>query len=261
MQRQWQWQRQQSNESESESESKLRGQALRGFFFTFVLIVMIATMTLSNTAAAHDRTGSGCDGSALVRRLVFVDQGRTDPLTIEIARAEVESIWATAGVHLLWVSGAPDATPRPDAYVVLREGRANVRPDAAMMRTGWFGQLGWVRFDREGARSHLVEVSLANVRLTLMYAWYGNSRLAFQPQPVQVRVLGRALGRVIAHEFGHWLLGQGHEPEGLMKASLQPHELMETAPPRLPAAWTDLNHTSSEARSDPRMARLRALCG
>jgi hypothetical protein len=233
-------------------------------FFTLIVIALIGMREPSNSAAASERAGSersGCDGSTLVRRLTFVDQGRTDSATIEIARAEVESIWATAGVRLLWVSGAHGATPRPDAYVVLREGRvtASAMKDAWMMRSGWSNQLGWVRFDRHGARSHLLEVSLANVRLSLMYAWYDDARLASQPKAIQIRVLGRALGRIIAHELGHWLMGVGHEPEGLMKATLQAQELMAAETPRLPAAWTDLSGTSDW--SDKRMTRLRALCG
>jgi hypothetical protein len=237
-------------------EQRQQSIASRGYrLLIFFTLVVIVTIMPSNTAAAVPEPG-GCDGSTVVRHLALVDEGRIDPGTIEIARAEVESIWATAGVRLLWVSGAPGATPRPDAFVMLRAGGANVMTNAAMMRSGWFGQLGWVRFNREGGRSHLVEVSLANVRLSLMYAWHDHSRFVFQPKSVQIVVMGRALGRVIAHEFGHWLLGRGHEAEGLMKAELRPHELMSAETPRLPRAWTDPTDTS-----DSRITRLRALCG
>jgi hypothetical protein len=235
-----------------------RGSPLLIFFFLVTMVIVmsaaITPITPSNIAAAHER--SGCDGSTIVRHLAFVDEGRIDPVTIEIARAEVESIWATAGVRLLWVSGAPGGTPRPDAYVVLRAGRANATRQAAMMKSELSSQLGWVRFNRQGGHSHLVEVSLANVRLSLTYAWHDNTRLLFQPDSVQIVVMGRALGRVAAHEFGHWLLGRGHEAEGLMKAELRPHELMAPEPPRLPRAWTDPGDPS-----DPRITRLRALCG
>jgi hypothetical protein len=125
-----------------------------------------------------------------------------------------------------------------------------------MIRSPSFRQLGWVRINSEGKRSHLIEVSLANVRLSLMYAWYDNGRLAFQPESVRIVVMGRALGRVIAHEFGHWLIGRGHEADGLMNAELGSDELMAPEAPRLPRAWTDLSDTS-----DPRITRLRALCG
>jgi hypothetical protein len=217
------------------------------------VLAMFPTIVPSANVAAHESTG--CDGSTPVRRLVLVDEGDSDPVTIEIARAEVESIWATAGVRLLWVSGAPGATPRPDVYVVLRVGPANGMKDAALMKSGLFRQLGWVRFNRQGERPRLVEVSLANVRLSLMYAWHDDSRLIFQPQSVQVSVMGRALGRIIAHEFGHWLLGRDHAADGLMKPELQPRELTAPRAPWLPRAWTDPADTS-----DVRMTRLRALC-
>lgn len=223
-------------------------------FFTLVAVVMTAAITPSIGAAAREPTG--CDGSTIVRHLTFVDEGGTDPETIEIARAEFESIWATAGVRLIWVSGAHGATPRPDAYVVLRAGRANILKDAALIRSGWFRQLGWVRVNDKGERSHLVEVSLANVSLSLQYAWHEDGHLAHQPKSVQIAAMGRALGRVIAHEFGHWLLGRGHELRGLMKAELRAHELLAPQAPPLPRAWTDLTDAS-----DPRMTSLRALCG
>lgn len=265
-QQQQQQQRQQSNTSDEPHQWRAlaRGsRPSRGYplliVFTLVMIVTIGTLVPSNTAAAaaHERTG--CDGATIVRHLTFVDEGRTDPVTIEIARAEVESIWATAGVRLVWVSGKSGesgATPRPDAYVVLRTGGANEVKAAAMSRSAAFRQLGWVRINSRGERSHLIEVSLANVRLSLRYAWHDDGRLAFQPKAVQIVVMGRALGRVIAHEFGHWLLGRGHEAEGLMKAELRAHELMAVESPRLPGAWTDSSDTS-----DLRITRLRALCG
>jgi hypothetical protein len=253
-------QRQHSNTSDEPHQSRgaepsrSRGYSLL-LFFTLVVGVTTAAIVPSNPAAAHERTG--CDGSTLVRHVALVDESRsTDHVTIEIARAEFESIWATAGVRLIWVSGEHGVTPRPDAYVVLRAGGANVIKDAALIRSGWFRQLGWVRVNDEGERSHLIEVSLANIRLSLTYAWYGNGRLAFQPRSVQILVMGRALGRVIAHEFGHWLLGRGHEAEGLMKPELRHRELMSPESPRLPRAWTDPADSS-----DARMTRLRALCG
>jgi hypothetical protein len=42
--------------------------------------------------------------------------------------------------------------------------------------------------------------------------------------------LGRALGRVIAHEIGHVLLGPGHEPVGLMRRQFTPIDLGSVEP-------------------------------
>ena len=254
-----QQQREQEREQEGQRQSSRSSHSSRGYplliVFTLIVIALIATMlpTAATAAAAATHEETGCDGAMLVRRLAIVNEGGADSATLDAAMAEAVAIWATAGVRLLWVSADPDAA-RPDAYVVLRAGSPNVMRDAAMMRSGRNPQLGWVRFDRQGQRSRLVEVSLHAVRTSLMYSWYDDGRLAFQPRPVQIQVLGRALGRIIAHEFGHWLIGRGHEREGLMKAILVPHELMRPETPLLPASWTGARV------SDRRMALLRASC-
>jgi hypothetical protein len=51
-------------------------------------------------------------------------------------------------------------------------------------------------------------------------------------------LLGRGLGRVVAHEIGHWLGGRGHVQEGLMKPMFDDHDLVESDTPRLPRTWT-----------------------
>ena len=173
-----------------------------------MVIVLITDDTSSETsAAASERTA--CDGSALVRRLVLIDEGDNHPVTLDTAIVEAGSIWATAGVRLMWMSTVDGFTP-PDAYVVLRGGRPNVVKEAALMKAGGLRQLGWVRYNRDGKRGNLVEVSLPAVRLTLMNVWHADRPFRLHPRPVQAPMLGRALGGIIAHEIGHWLVGLGH---------------------------------------------------
>lgn len=243
------------HQSNGAEPSRARGLSLL-FFIMLVVVLTISTIAPSCAAAANEK--AACDGSTIVRYLRLVDESRaTDRATIEIARAQVESIWATAGIRVVWVaSGGPGAMPRPDAYVILRKDSGNAIKDAALIRSGWFKQLGWVRFNSEGERSHLIEVSLANIRLSLLYAEYDNGKLAHRPRPIQIVAMGRALGRIIAHEFGHWLLGRGHEADGLMKPELRHRELLNPEMPLLPRAWTNPADTS-----DSRMTRLRAMCG
>jgi hypothetical protein len=59
-------------------------------------------------------------------------------------------------------------------------------------------------------------------------------RLTGEQQPL----VGRAIGRVLAHEIGHWLRGRGHTTTGLMKAVLRGHELVDPLAPPLPREWT-----------------------
>jgi hypothetical protein len=54
--------------------------------------------------------------------------------------------------------------------------------------------------------------------------------LTYQPLVLQDALVGRAFGRIVAHEIGHWLLGPQHTETGLMKRSLSPDELLEQRP-------------------------------
>ena len=65
-------------------------------------------------------------------------------------------------------------------------------------------------------------------------------------QFARAHVLGRGLGRVVAHEIGHWLMGRGHTQRGLMRPSFDVHDLVGVKVPGLPRTWT---LTGSEALS------------
>jgi hypothetical protein len=51
-------------------------------------------------------------------------------------------------------------------------------------------------------------------------------------------LLGRGLGRVLAHEIGHWLMGRGHTRGGLMRPRFNIDDLVGSIVPHLPRTWT-----------------------
>ena len=51
-------------------------------------------------------------------------------------------------------------------------------------------------------------------------------------------LLGRGLGRVVAHEIGHWLMGRGHTKQGLMRRAFGVDDLVASNVPPLPRTWT-----------------------
>ena len=97
--------------------------------------------------------------------------------------------------------------------------------------------LGQVPFGEDGP-GNLIEVSFEAVRSLVMGSWYLNKPVAKFPDLLQQVLLGRGLGRVLAHELGHWLVGHGHRQEGLMRPSFGGRDLVESSSPRLPRAWT-----------------------
>jgi len=54
-------------------------------------------------------------------------------------------------------------------------------------------------------------------------------RLESLPVAVQARFMAQALGRSLAHEVGHYMLGStGHAERGLMRESFSPDELLDS---------------------------------
>lgn len=89
-------------------------------------------------------------------------------------------------------------------------------------------------------------LSVEAIRRIVDEARWANGRVAEYPRTVREELLGRALGRVLAHEIGHYLLvWPSHTSGGLMRSAFQGHALIERK-----------RHTFG--LSDTLMPRLRA---
>jgi hypothetical protein len=67
------------------------------------------------------------------------------------------------------------------------------------------GPLGFMGLDDLGDPAGRLEVSLEGVTDTISGAEYLDRTVSALPGPVHEYLVGRALGRVMAHEIGHWL--------------------------------------------------------
>src|SRR5947207_771922 len=65
-----------------------------------------------------------------------------------------------------------------------------------------------------------VFVSVGRVRWVLSLYAYADLPVPRLPYGLYQMLLGRALGRIVAHEIGHYLNGPSHDASGLMKAML-----------------------------------------
>ena len=132
---------------------------------------------------------------------------------------EAEAIWQPYGVTLIWA--APWTTgPLSRADVTLHAEfvtYARLTADAAR-NPPRASALGAVRFFDADTPEDILMLSASEVEAVVATTRWSGSHLDALPPVVLEEMTGRALGRVLAHELGHYLLGlRTHTATGLMR--------------------------------------------
>jgi hypothetical protein len=134
---------------------------------------------------------------------------------LAILKEETESIWRPYGVHVEWVDALLDEVAAEGfsvEAVIDRRGEGSAAdPDRAV--------LGRAFVPKDAVGAGPIRVSFdATERMLLRRSSSGPF--------VSERDMGRALGRVLAHEIGHVLLAvRQHDRAGLMRAIFTPVDL------------------------------------
>jgi len=130
------------------------------------------------------------------------DDGRT------ALRSEVERLWARAGIHIQW---ADPMSPEPPGEAVLQVIVVSRRAVTSGDDHTWpVAELVGASTDRPVAVA-----SLEAAWRVVDVAYQGS-----EPNSIRLQRLGRVLGRAVAHETGHPLLGRQHSLRGLMRARI-----------------------------------------
>ena len=208
-----------------------------------IFFVLAATMATHVAAARSPATASmstDCPPSAALR-LYVINEASASPQTLDTAILETSAIWATAGLRLTWMfPPAPlDLTDNRTVAVMIQHDLKRPPPTlrAIPAKSPAMPVLGQVPFGEDGP-GNLIEVSFEAITSLVMGSSYMNMPVAKLPDLLQQVLLGRGLGRVLAHEIGHWLVGRGHMQEGLMRPAFGDRDLVEWHSPRLPHVWT-----------------------
>jgi hypothetical protein len=207
----------------------------------FVLAASVATLVAAARPAATASMSTDCPpSSSRVLRLYVINEAAASPQTLDTAILETSAIWATAGLRLTWTfPPAPIDLTDNRTVVVMIQRRLKGPPtlSAVSSKGPALPVLGQVPFGEDGP-GNLIEVSFDAITSLVMGSSYLNKPVAKLPDFLQQVLLGRGLGRVLAHELGHWLVGRGHMQEGLMRPAFGDRDLVEWHSPRLPRAWT-----------------------
>ena len=205
----------------------------------FVCLLALAVLAMSAPGTAVQDPAPpvpACDASL---PLLWIDGGRASRGVLDAAEREASRIWAAAGLTFDWARATPARPLRPDQVLVMVREHLPGRPHADLRVRGrhTLGRVIRVSADQP---SRLIELALPAVtRSVLDQSLFGRPVHDLPPVARDVAV-GRALGRVLAHEIGHWLFGREHTPHGLMRASITRRDLVAPIAPALPAAWPSL---------------------
>jgi hypothetical protein len=208
----------------------------------FVTFLLFLSMVTARGASASPAPPSGCGVPArreLRIHIHLINGAGVVPRTLDDAKEEVARIWTPAGLRLRWMPPMSFEITDPGTVVVIvrrtLSRHSGVKSDGSRGVTD--AALGWVLFDGDGNRG-VVEVSLDAIIAVVMKGVLGGKSVPTLPRKTQMDLLGRGLGRVIAHEIGHWRMGRAHTRGGLMKPSLNAQDLIDWAAPPLPRGWT-----------------------
>ena len=174
--------------------------------------------------------------------IVFDFQGPHSSSSIAEMQHEVAGILKDSGLQLRWralsqTSGKSDVLDEENLVVVRFNGRCILEPDPILYDER--GPLAYTH-STDGTVLPFSEVACDQVTATMRSAMFGNDYAQGD------QLLGRALGRVVAHELVHILTGsQDHGREGVARAGLSGSQLIT---PRLSLSPSDLERLRAEQR-------------
>jgi hypothetical protein len=135
--------------------------------------------------------------------------------------AQVVDIWEPYGVNVCSPAFTRERCPTSSLLVHVRVGDRSAPPAP--------DTIGWIEFF-DGRPDNVIRVSLEAARRALATGSIGAHRLILEPQPVRGRFLRNSLGRTIAHELGHYLLGtKAHTSQGLMRSTFPVTDLLDVS--------------------------------
>jgi hypothetical protein len=217
------------------------------FVHSIALLVFagLGIATTSGTAAqTRGAAAAGCDAPLT---MVWIDGGRTSPAVLVEAQREASRIWAPAGIAFDWARPTPGRALRAEAVLVMVRERlaGHAHADLRVSRRHTLGRVIRVSADRP---SPLIELAMPVVAASVLRETLFGRPIGDLPELTRDLAVGRGLGRVLAHEIGHWLFGSEHSASGLMRASIERRALVDPIAPALPAAWPSLARDRLRAR-------------
>jgi hypothetical protein len=172
-------------------------------------------------------------------RIALVVDGPVSMPVIRTMRAEAERIWAPYGVQIHWLT--PDLSMRsgPDLVALVGTRSWRCRPS----RENEAQTLGCFQGQRGGDLRPVITVSPIRARQQVE-AWMARFGARAPAWWLESRT-GALLGRVLAHELGHYLVGSGHSATGLMREQFDAGDIWADEPEACSLTPGEVEHLAS----------------
>ena len=169
------------------------------------LSLMSLAAALATAAASPLSSPQSANAFPPIGVTVIVARGVAPTLVSRILR-ETDAIWRGSGFSFVWQreGGLPAAlsVTIDDAPTIQLDGQTT---------------LGWIRFDDRDVPAPAIHLSYVNAMSLLEQSRGIVGPVAQMPIAERETLLGRAMGRALAHEMGHYLLASKvHTAKGLM---------------------------------------------
>jgi hypothetical protein len=210
--------------------------------------------TIAVAALSTDTGIAASSGQPEVRVRIVVAEGSTTTADRYIAAmmAEADAIWRPHGVRVSDAASG-DVAAEVVTLTVGIDGTTDAMTGSRARRVGDSAGLGAIWFSENGTPGDSIALSFQAISVRIRQAGIGGRSIASWPPALADGAIGRALGRVLAHEIGHYLLASpAHAPSGLMRATFDGRQL---------AAWDRRSFTldrSALPRLRARLARLES---
>jgi hypothetical protein len=185
----------------------------RYFFCAWFLVHAI-----SGTASSRDLIATSGAVPSRLRVEIAFDGPPVSPMIEASAMKEAARIWAEYGVAVSTIeAGRFGGGDGAVGLTVTFTASPDPRPQG--------GTLGSIRFT-DGVPQPAITMYPDAVAAIVASMRFASDVLYTQP-PFRDQMLGRVLGRALAHEIGHYLLrSRNHSPAGLMRALQQASDLV-----------------------------------
>ena len=200
---------------------------LRGMSLRLVVPAVVAVAILTDAPSGQAAPPAAGPSAAVRVRVALVPPVPPSGQQLRAMTQETDAIWRPYGVTLVWLTEGTGESSAGSAALLRVHFVHGARPTSRIARSS-SSSLGAIQFLDGVVPDDTIMLSTDEIAATVMSTQVSGHDLPNWPPALIEAVTGRATGRVLAHELGHYLLAlRTHSQKGLMRPAFAGRELVD----------------------------------